>query len=107
MLVSRQEDGSPGIGLVAAADSHSRGETRLSARPWGTSVNLDLSGLPTGQRFVVWVVAADGTRQQAATWASTPDGQAHVTGASAFDTGDVSEVRVTTSAGTLLLSAEI
>ncbi|MEP6816828.1 MAG: zf-HC2 domain-containing protein [Marmoricola sp.] len=93
--------------LVATTGSHARGETRLTPRPWGTSVDLDLSGLPTGQRFAVWVVSKDGTRQQAATWASTPDGVAHVTGASALDRTDVSAVRVTTAAGALLLSRDI
>lgn len=95
------------VSLVTASGSSSRGETILTARPWGTSVDLDLSGLPLGQRFVVWVVSADGTRQQAATWASTPDGDAHVTGASALDRSEVAEVRVTTTAGALLLSRDI
>lgn len=111
LLVARQGDspeGSPAdISLVTVSGSDSRGETSLSARPWGTSVDLDLSGLPSGQRFVVWVVSTDGTRQQAATWASTPDGVAHVTGASALKRTDVTAVRVTTAKGTLLLSADI
>ena len=101
------ETGQATLRLVAASGSNSRGETSLTARPWGTSVDLDLSGLPQGQRFVVWVVSADGTRQQAATWASTPDGVAHVTGASALDRGDVAAVRVTTTAGALLLSRDL
>lgn len=95
------------LSLVAASGSNSRGETSLTARPWGTSVDLDLSGLPQGQRFVVWVVSADGTRQQAATWASTPDGVAQVTGASALERSEVASVRVTTSAGALLLSRDL
>ncbi len=92
--------------LDAAPGSPARGETSLTARPWGTSVDLDLSALPKGQRFIVWVIATDGTRQQAATWASTPDGVAHVTGASALVGTDVAAVRVTTTQGTLLLSAD-
>lgn len=93
--------------LVAASGSNSQGATSLTARPWGTSVDLDLSGLPQGQRFVVWIVSADGTRQQAATWASTPDGVAHVTGASSLDRTEVAAVRVTTTAGALLLSRDL
>lgn len=92
--------------LVATSGSQARGATSLTPRPWGTSIDLDLSGLPTGQRFIVWVVATDGTRQQAATWASTPDGVARVTGASALERTDVSAVRVTTAAGALLLSRD-
>lgn len=93
--------------LIASSGNHARGATRLTPRPWGTSVDLDLSGLPTGQRFVVWVVSADGTREQAATWASTPDGVAHVTGASALGRGSVASVRVTTTQGRLVLSSHI
>jgi len=111
VLVAQQTDNpqsSPtSISLVAASGSDSRGETSLTARPWGTSVDLDLSGLPSGQRFVVWLVSTDGARQQAATWASTRDGVAKVTGASALDRADVTAVRVTTTKGTLLLSADI
>jgi len=92
--------------LVTASGSNSRGETSLTARPWGTSVDLDVTGLPRGQRFVVWVVSTDGTQQQAATWASTTDGVAHVTGASAIDRTEVAAVRVTTAAGALLLSRD-
>lgn len=101
------QTGQAAVRLVATSGSNSEGETRLTARPWGTSVDLDLSGLPRGERFVVWVVSADGTRQQAATWASTPDGVAKVTGASALDRNEVTAVRVTTSAGALLLSRDL
>ncbi|WP_162254748.1 anti-sigma factor [Phycicoccus sp. Root563] len=93
--------------LVAVQGSPARGQTSLSARPWGTSIDLDLSALPKDQRFIVWVIATDGTREQAATWASTPDGIAHVTGASALARTDVAAVRVATTDGTLLLSTDI
>ena len=97
----------PAVSLVAASGSNSQGQTSLTARPWGTSVDLDLSGLPQGQRFVMWVVSSDGTQQQAATWGSTRDGVAQVTGASAFERSEVAAVRVTTTAGALLLSRDL
>ena len=109
-LVAGHEDNPPtspvALRFVAAPGIPARGETRLTARPWGTSVDLNLSALPTGQRFIVWVIATDGVRQQAATWASTPDGVAHVTGASALARTEVAAVRVTTIAGMLLLSTD-
>jgi len=109
-LVAGQRDApqtSPAaLRLVAVPGSPARGETSLTARPWGTSVDLDLSALPKGERFIVWVIATDGTREQAATWASTPDGVAHVTGASALARTDVAAVRVTSTQGTLLLSTD-
>lgn len=98
---------SGGVRLVAEAGSDSRGETRLTAKPWGTSVDLDLSGLPRDERFIVWVDSTDGPGEQAATWASTPTGVARVTGASALDPTEVTAVRVTTAEGAPLLSAAV
>lgn len=95
------------LDLLSVGGSPASGDTSLAARPWGTSIDLDLSALPKDQRFIVWVIATDGTREQAATWASTPDGVAHVTGASALARTDVAAVRVTTTDGTLLLSTDI
>lgn len=95
------------VRLVAASGSDARGETSLSARPWGTAVDLDLSRLPPGERFVLWIVSTDGTREQAATWGSTADGAAQVSGASAVARAEVAAVRVTTAGGSLLLSHDL
>jgi len=92
------------LALTAPADGRATGETSLSAKPWGTSVDLDVQGLPQGEQFVVWLVSPSGERQQAATWASTSNGEAHVTGAAALAPQDVVHVRVTDSDGELLLS---
>ena len=109
-LIDGQKDTPPisptALRLLAAPGSPARGVTSLTARPWGTSVDLDLSGLPKGQKFIMWVLATDGTRQQAATWASTPGGVAHVTGASALARTHVAAVRVATTQGALLLSTD-
>lgn len=93
--------------LAATAGSSAQGGARLTARPWGTAVELDLTGLPPGERFVVWLVSTDGTREQAATWGSTPDGVARVTGASALGREVVGAVRVTTTRGRLVLSRDV
>ena len=99
-------DGPPGTPLIgASAGAH--GQTKLESKPWGTAVALDLTGLPAGERFIAWVLADDGTLDQAATWSSTPDGRAHVTGASAITRRDVARLRVTTAEGTLLLSTRV
>ena len=90
----------PTHGLVTAT-----GATSLSAKPWGTSVDLDLQGLPQGEQFLAWLVSPEGERQQVATWGSTGNGEAHVTGAAAFVTREVAQVRVTDSDGDLVLSA--
>jgi anti-sigma factor RsiW len=93
------------LALTAAADGRAAGETSLNAKPWGTSVDLDVQGLPQGEQFVLWLVSPSGESQQAATWASTSNGEAHVTGAAALARQDVAHVRVTDSDGELLLSS--
>lgn len=102
----RVADESPGttLALTAPADGRATGETSLSAKPLGTSVDLDVQGLPQGEQFVVWLVSPSGKRQQAATWASSSNGEAHVTGAAALSPQDVVHVRVTDSDCELLLS---
>lgn len=93
------------LALSAPAGVSATGAASLSAKPWGTSVELDLRGLPQDEQFVAWLVSPEGERQQVATWGSTGNGEAHVTGASAFATRDVAQVRVTDSDGGLVISA--
>lgn len=104
--VLAQGPGSTTLPLTATDGAAVTGETSLSARPWGTSVELDLQGLPAGRRFVAWVVSPTGQRQRAATWGSTPDGAAVVTGAVALPADEVAEVLVGDSEGTVLLSTD-
>ncbi|GAA4689331.1 zf-HC2 domain-containing protein [Nocardioides nanhaiensis] len=93
------------LALSAPAGVSATGATSLSAKPWGTSVELDLRGLPQDEQFVAWLVSPEGERQQVATWGSTGNGEAHVTGAAALVPRDVAQVRVTDSDGDLVLSA--
>lgn len=93
------------LALSAPAGVSATGAASLSAKPWGTSVELDLRGLPQDEQFVAWLVSPEGERQQVATWGSTGNGEAHVTGAAAFVTREVAQVRVTDSDGDLVLSA--
>lgn len=90
---------------TAGGASGASGEASLSARPWGTSVDLVVRGLPPDGPFVAWLVSADGEPQQAATWASTDSGEAQVTGAVALTPREVSFVRVTDLHGDLVLFA--
>mgnify|MGYP001083846135 CR=1 FL=1 len=90
--------------LSAPAGVSASGATSLSARPWGTSVDLDLRGLPQDEQFVAWLISPDGERQQVATWSSTDNGEAQVTGAAALAPQYVAQVRVTDSDGDVVLS---
>lgn len=70
-----------GVALVAEAGVTATGTATVVAKPWGTAITLQLQGLPQGASFTAWVTAADGTRALAATWSSTPTGNAVLSGA--------------------------
>ncbi len=90
------------VPLVAAAGVSASGSASLDAKPWGTSVTLQLSGLPQGDGFTAWVTASDGRRSIAATWSPTGDGRAAVTGAAAVAGLEVAAVNVVQGERTLL-----
>lgn len=91
------------VELLPPAGSTSRGVSTLEPRPWGTSINLELSGLPEEEEFIAWVFDADRERQPAATWSSTDNGVAKVIGASSLSPDQISEIRITTTDGDLVL----
>jgi len=78
------------------------GEAQLLAWEWGTTVRLEVRGLPERDAYVLWAVALDGRRQQAGTWGPTSDNNARVIGASAILRDAVARVEVTDSAGAVL-----
>lgn len=71
------------------------GTAAALAWEWGTTVELDLTGLPPADRYVVWAVAADGRREQAGTWGETASGRARVRGASAIQRDDLARIEIT------------
>lgn len=50
---------------VAYASGNVRASATLSSRPWGTSLNLSVSGLTAGQQYMVWLERPDGHRMPA------------------------------------------
>lgn len=95
--------GSAGRPLVVAAGSTSAGRVSYAARPWGTQVHLELRGLPRRGTFTAWAVDRAGTRTAAATWRATANGQADVIGAAAVERTSLTELRVSSDDGTVLL----
>jgi len=93
------------VPLPAAGASSTTGQISYLSRPWGTQVHLVLSGLPRQGTFTAWAIDENGAPSAAATWSATPDRRADVTGATALARRVLTAVRITTSDGTLLLSA--
>ncbi|MFF9589751.1 zf-HC2 domain-containing protein [Streptomyces sp. NPDC014646] len=100
MLPFRQSTG-PATAFTSAAGYSVSGRATLTAKPWGTEVSVTLADLPAGGAgpFVLQVSSVDGRKEQAATWAITPNGSAAVTGASALRLPDIRSVSVMDHAG--------
>lgn len=93
-----------GTPLVTAAGVTATGTGDLAARPWGTAVTLDLTGLPTAPGYTAYAVHRDGSSQVAASWGATPDGHAAVNGATAIPRVELVTVQIRTSDGRPLLT---
>lgn len=78
------------------------GEAALMAWEWGTTVRLEVTGLPERDAYVLWAVADDGRREQAGTWGPTADRSARLIGASSILRATLAHVEITDAAGEVL-----
>jgi hypothetical protein len=93
LLPTRHPD-RPASTFSAAAGYTVSGRASLSAKPWGTAVTVELADLPAKGPFVLQVTSADGRKEQAATWATTPTAAAAVTGATSLHIPDIRSIAV-------------
>ena len=99
--VEQQTDG------LAKSLAEVTGQATLSARTWGVSVSIEMSGLTGDGPFVLTVSDAGGRTEQACVWGPTPTGNARVTGASSMQLGSVSAVSITDREGRMLATATL
>lgn len=94
----------PAAAFTSAAGYSVSGSATLTAKPWGTAVSVTLADLPAGAPgpFTLQVSSVEGRKEQAATWAITPNGSAAVTGASALNLPDIRSISVMDHAGRLV-----
>lgn len=76
LLATREAPGE--VVVVALSDAASAetvpgGTATVEARPWGTSIGLDLEASESGKQYRVWLATADGARTPAGTFT----GQSH------------------------------
>lgn len=110
-----------GVGLVRGTTLPTRGRTlpvvsmsgeavtgraTLMGKPWGTAVEIELSGLPAAGPFTLQVSDGHGHTDPAATWAPTGNGRAIVQGASPLATANVVTLTITGPGGEPLAMAE-
>lgn len=90
----------------SAAGSATTGRLQLLARPWGTAISIELSGLPRSGRFVLQTTDATGAHEQAATWGATTNGVVRVVGATSWRPDDVTQVAVVGAGDEVLAVAQ-
>ncbi len=85
--------------LLPAAGVEATASVRLTARPWGTQVDLvaeRMPALPANAYYVLWLVRADGSKVAAGSFRPTaPDGGARVRLAAALPLAEVGRIGVT------------
>lgn len=92
------------VALQAVPGQDAAGSAHLTAKPWGTAVELRLEEMPAEGPFRLVVSDGGGVREVAATWGPTPDGVAVVAAASALTPEQVRWVRVVGPVGAVLQS---
>ena len=68
-VITFTDSASEGVEL-ALADTTVTGSVIIEGHAWGTSINLDLAGLPERDSYHLWALGVDGEVLSAATWTS-------------------------------------
>ena len=84
-------------GTELALEGEAGGRITIEERAWGTSIDVDLWGLPQRAMYQLWAIDHDGIWTSAASWTATPEGLARVTGAAAVATDAVDRVVITSA----------
>jgi anti-sigma-K factor RskA len=82
------------VAFQREGQSDAAGTARLLTKGWGTEVYVDASGLPARDAYTLWAVAADGTRETAATWGPTSSGRTRCTGATSIATERLASLEI-------------
>ena len=93
-LLTRAPDPTGQRIALSATAGPAAGQAQLSAKPWGSAITVNLSGLPSRGPFVLQTTARDGHHEQAATWAATATGAVTVVGATSVTPTDVTRIAV-------------
>lgn len=86
------------------AQTHVHASVTLTARDWGTQLQLQLSGVTWAQRCQLVVSGTNGQQDTAATWVANYQGSLNITGTTAIRTGDIRHIAVVTTDGKLLVA---
>jgi hypothetical protein len=82
------------------------GAFAIEAQPWGTEIELDVTGLTRGEIYWLWLSDADGNRSGAGTFRGSPDDQT-LTMASALPVAEAARIWVTDEDDAIVLDAAL
>ena len=99
--------GQAGLQLQAASGNGAAGHVVLVAKPWGTAIELAMTGLPSSTNCIVYAVDTGGSRQLAGAWGPTPNRSAMVDVATSIPRGQLSRIVVVTPGGKAVLSVAV
>ena len=79
----------------------------MTPGPSGTQLALTLSGVTPGEHCELVAVSEAGTTDVASSWVATYDGEASVTGTTAYELAEITRLDITTPEGELLVSMPV
>lgn len=79
---------------LTGTDGAPTGRAVLDPRPWGTAVTLSAVGLPADGPFALEITSRTGNHERAASWGTTSDGHAQVTGATSLPPGSIERLQI-------------
>lgn len=91
------DDRPPSHSASVVSSQASTTDVAVSARPWGTEITLDLTGLPSRRSYQLWTIDNDGEWTSVATWLPTSTGAVRLTGATRIPTDRVHRVLITSN----------
>lgn len=98
----------PGATFTLTSADGAHVDLAMVRKAWGTELDLTCRGMPADGEFSVWVVAADGTAQQAGSWSSTGyAGRAVLTGATSYQLASIRSVEIRDDAQRTIASAAV
>lgn len=81
-------------------------DVTAKATSWGTALSVQLTGVPRGERCLLYVVTADGARTQVASWEATYGGPVDVDATTSVPAVKVASFVVTTVGGDHLVTVQ-
>lgn len=79
----------------------------MTPSPSGTTLALTLSGVTPGEHCELVAVTDSGERDVASSWEATYDGEASVTGTTAYEIADITRLDIATPEGQVLVSMPV